>query len=49
MIKKLCNLSNEKPSTLLSVIIGVVWGGGWVDRDLNKWDRGNYGNTLKCE
>ena len=42
MIKNLCNLSNKKLSTLLSLFIGVVWGGEWVDRDLNKWNRGNY-------
>ena len=42
MIKNLCNLSNKKLSTLLSLFIGVVWGGEWGDRDLNKWNRGNY-------
>ena len=44
MVINLCNLSNEKLSTLLSFIIGVVWCGevDGSDRDLNKWNRGNY-------
>ena len=42
MIKNLWNLSNEKLSTLLSFIIGVVWGGERGDRDLNKWNRENF-------
>ena len=42
IIKNLWNLSNEKLSTLLSFIIGVVWGGGRGDRDLNKWNRENF-------
>ena len=53
MKKNLCNLSNEKLSTFLSFIIGVVgggggrvvWGrgeGGWDDGDLNKWNQGNH-------
>ena len=49
MIKNLYNLSNEKLSTLLSFTIGVVWGDEWGDRDLNKWNRGNYLNILKFE
>ena len=36
IIKNLCNLSNKILSTLLSLFIGVVWGGEWGDRDLNK-------------
>ena len=42
MIKNLCNLGNEKLSTLFYFIIGVVWGGGWGDRNLNRWNQENY-------
>ena len=42
MMKNLCNLNNGKLITLLFFIIGVVWGGAWGDRDLNKWHRGYY-------
>ena len=49
MVKNLCNLQNEKFSTLISFMIEVVWVGGWGHRDLNKWNRRNYSNVLKCE
>ena len=49
MTKNLCNLSNGKFSSLLSFIIGVVWGGGWGDRVINKCNRENYWNISKCK
>ena len=47
MIKNLCNLSNKKLNTLLSLIIGVlgkrcVGGGG--EKDLNKCNHGKIIN-----
>ena len=43
MVKNLCNLSNEKNSTLLSWIARVLrkWWRVAGDRDLTKWNRGN--------
>ena len=47
MINSLCNLSNEKLSTLLFLIIGVLGkrcergGREGGKRNLNKWDQGD--------
>ena len=47
MIKNLCNLSNKKLNTLLSLIIGVLgkwYVGGEGEKDLNKR---NHGKIIK--
>ena len=47
MTNNLCNLSNEKLNTLLSLITWVLWESceGRGNRDLNKWNQVNMSLT----